>query len=734
MLRNALNRAYPIWLLAALSVSIDLWMFRAFHLGTDTHTFFDCFYQTYNNLFFHGELSGWAPYLGYGQPLAVYYLFQINPVDFLPMLAGWIFGVREVLILFKASIMLAHLIALFGMYLLADLLFKSRLVVLAVCAASLSLLHPLYLDYVHVVHFCSFCPLILYFTTAFLRDRRPVMLWLAGICFSFSSHYALIYWGLAMAVFAAVMVSVDWRGYWRSLFERSLANGLVFGLFILSLGAYAYLALTCLEGVTFARPGRDAESGKTLLPIFLGVKCKSGHEIGIFLRSLALGDGFFYAGLLPLFCFLWALLRVRSRLFAALVCSMAVLMWFALYGTFSLLMYYLPLVAKARYLYLGHYYVKLLLVAAMGLALESWWTEKRPLRTLLFCGLLTWFGTDFFLMYSSVPPTPEKILAYIGGHRRVFLTIAVYLALAAAAVLVAALRTRMEKGGWGGFAGALRVPLLAALVAGTAFDVSAYLYKARQGHKPMDYKDATLVHRLSWQAQRGGKFSQWRQYHALKDAWYFTAYDFAQYDPIFTKRQIMTYASGVYSMAGLRDKKDFQWHRVMGAGAPKLRLVTKALYAQNEAEAAFLIRESKDLYNTAVIQPVVGSPPLPEPAAGEAGKIVVTEFTANSLEARVVVNAGPGAWLLYADGFHPGWHANVNGATAPISRAYVGLKAIWLPQGGNEVFFRFRTAFMNVTTARALFSALFCLAILLWMLRLALPFRAAESTRAPDSN
>ena len=54
------------------------------------------------------------------------------------------------------------------------------------------------------------------------------------------------------------------------------------------------------------------------------------------------------------------------------------------------------------------------------------------------------------------------------------------------------------------------------------------------------------------------------------------------------------------------------------------------------------------------------------------------------------IEDGQGAWLVYADSFHPGWKATINGQAVPIYEANVAFKAVHLKQGKNIVRLVFR--------------------------------------------
>ncbi len=68
--------------------------------------------------------------------------------------------------------------------------------------------------------------------------------------------------------------------------------------------------------------------------------------------------------------------------------------------------------------------------------------------------------------------------------------------------------------------------------------------------------------------------------------------------------------------------------------------------------------------------------------------VVAFDFDAITVKIDVPQNETE-AWLMYADVWHPGWKATVNGRPATVERAFLAYKAVRLSGGGNVVEFRF---------------------------------------------
>ena len=84
---------------------------------------------------------------------------------------------------------------------------------------------------------------------------------------------------------------------------------------------------------------------------------------------------------------------------------------------------------------------------------------------------------------------------------------------------------------------------------------------------------------------------------------------------------------------------------------------------------------------------VGGTPP---PTGSGTGRVLQESETFSRYDARVeVTGTGPVAFLLRAT-YHPGWHAAVDGAPAPILRVIPDMMAILVPPGRHHLTFRFR--------------------------------------------
>lgn len=89
----------------------------------------------------------------------------------------------------------------------------------------------------------------------------------------------------------------------------------------------------------------------------------------------------------------------------------------------------------------------------------------------------------------------------------------------------------------------------------------------------------------------------------------------------------------------------------------------------------------------------------------------VDRFTANRLDVTVTMPDSTAGWLYYADAFHPGWKAEVNGAPVEVHRANLAYKAVRLVPGQNRVTFRFRIPWVRLIQVFAAMEAMAWIAL-----------------------
>lgn len=211
---------------------------------------------------------------------------------------------------------------------------------------------------------------------------------------------------------------------------------------------------------------------------------------------------------------------------------------------------------------------------------------------------------------------------------------------------------------------------------------------------------------------------------------YTNAYGFLQADPCVSQFKTHFTSKQVARFLGLQEHPDPDSDRMIGCGSPKLRLVPQAALAGNSDEAADLIKELPDLSDTVVVVNKTGEDPFSKFPAGGKGsgseRIAVKEFRANAIAIDLV--SKDKAWLVYADAFHPGWQAFLNGRKVPVYEAYLGFKAVPVPAGASEV----RMVFQN--GLGGLMSSLICafglfFGVMLVLMLVKLPWAEGKSER-----
>jgi hypothetical protein len=133
----------------------------------------------------------------------------------------------------------------------------------------------------------------------------------------------------------------------------------------------------------------------------------------------------------------------------------------------------------------------------------------------------------------------------------------------------------------------------------------------------------------------------------------------------------------------------------LGCDLPKIRVTQTAHFVETQEEAASWIqsplRKNQDIVivGASTAQNVKAnsrSAPVP---MDQAESLDVVRFTNDQIDIKVEAGPHSGKWLYYADAFHPGWKAWVNGRKTEIFRANMAFKAIPLAEGHNLIELKF---------------------------------------------
>ncbi len=133
------------------------------------------------------------------------------------------------------------------------------------------------------------------------------------------------------------------------------------------------------------------------------------------------------------------------------------------------------------------------------------------------------------------------------------------------------------------------------------------------------------------------------------------------------------------------------------AGLPRARLVGGATVKSDAEAVPYMLSDAFD-----PVREVVLAEPSPVALDGSAPVGSVTWRTRTPNELSLSVDTERPALLVIADNWFPAWHATVDGAEAPVLRAYHTLRAVPVPAGQHEVVMRYRSG----TVARSLWVTL----------------------------
>jgi len=703
--------------LAGAVVLINLpYLSSRFVPGHDAGYIFGIFSYFYNNLLAAHELPLWMAYGTYGIPSGVFQVDFLSASSHFFMALGALFHVRDAHLMFVLSILGEQLLFLLGIYLLSRRLFADRLTVLMVgFAAVCSVLW--YWQLFFNFRMQHLIPLALYFLLRFTEERRPEFFWLTGVTLWLGAlgcpPYVYPLLALAVGAFAIGLGSAFWRAL-PSLFGRSWRNAAALGTFVLAGAAVTLLLHQALDGIKILTPDRDSDSGRVLLQQFLVYGGTTPPGIfGSFLGFLPTFSGggvdqelTHYIGILPLAGLPLAVLRCRNRTFVALALMAAAMLLLSLGGTFACLAYRFPLMTYFRHVGYVTSIAKVALLLAGGFGIDELlralaagprWDRRTRFGALAALGIVLWILLD----------------AQIGGRK-----LATLLVMAKGGslvledwqeVLAAALRVLVYGGAaalvlWPARAGGdgsafasptLRKALLAvALVDGLIYQ-SQIVARMPRCDEPPPLPAGTMTYRERRGEPLDPRLESWiKRWEDPKN--YGAGYQIAfcamyQLDPAkpLAREDWLARAP-----AELRNTQDLALRKalptLLGVTAPKLRLVSRAVHVDSAEEAARAVAGRESFESLIVLR---GAPADLRAAAGEEaradGEVRVREFSANRLLAEVTRPAGAPAWLLYADAFHPGWRASVNGQAAPVVEANLAFKAVRVPGGTSTVCFSY---------------------------------------------
>lgn len=704
-------------LLAAVLAAINLpYLGNGFLPGHDAKYLFGIFSSFYNHAVVEHDLPRWMAYGTFGIKGAGLQAAFLSPCSYLGMLGGALVGARDALTVFTLSMIGEQMLFLLGIHLLSRRLFKDRLTPLIIGFAAVCGI-VWYWQVSFNFRLLYLVPLEIYFLFRFSDERRPEFFWLSALTLLFGGLGCPPYfYPLQALVLLAVCLGLG-RGFREavpSLASRSWRNGAAFGLCVLTAAAIGLTLHEALDGIRLASPGRDSQTGRVTLQSFLTYGGVSGRGVlaGLLGDLPDFGHGVdreltHFIGLLPLAGLPVALARCRSPQFRSLMIPAVLLLLFSLGGTFAAVVFRLPLMGLYRHVGAVTPLATLLLLLASGFGVDALlssvsaglaWDRRTRLGALGVLALALWAMLDVQLGGERIVTAMSafSVAGFQSGAVKSALAVVLRLLayLAAGAVVLWPSRT-VALGGCCPPAAARKM-LLAALVLDGLLFQALVISRMPRTTDPLPFPAGELpYHERRSDARDAATEERLRQ-------WRSAGGDGAEYHLAICSAFRIDPATGAdrqdWSSRPVWELKEARWRihpdpllpSILGVTAPKLRLFSSAIYADSP-EAATRQVSRVDLSESQVV--LEGVPPERRftGAAGAAslGSIRVKEFSAN----RVVVavdspHDGP-VWLAYADSFQSGWSATVNGAPAPIAKAFLAFKAVRLEKGGSTVVFVF---------------------------------------------
>ncbi len=675
------------------------------------------FHAYYNDFFLYGDLVRWIPYGNYGFPPAFHQLGSLTPASYLSILLGKLFGVQNFMHAFKFSMFLEELAFLGGLYKLSKLFFRHRTTLLFVALCALA-------GTVWIVQIpwnfriAYLLPWVLYFLIRFFQKKGSRYLWLSGTVSAvsilgvppyFAFLHSLIY------LFFFIFLWLRYRPGASSFRLTRRSDWLCLAGFLVFLAALGYMAFTMFDGIVHFVFHRDPKTMMNSAETFVNYGPHPGFSklLGLFFPYLGGKDSLtnitHYTGLFSLLFLLYALVKARGSFFAPVLFLLAFMICFSASDTTFIpraLYELFPPIRFFRYTGATGALIRLFLVLSAGFGVDQFLEDlkKTPAdggagrKRFFFCflglmGLILWLdfrNADGKLFAREWPEFTSfsRILLGLGG-------------------LVLSLRWGL-KARHAGFL----ILLLSAL------EMLSY-QNLVQNHWPFNYpwikQEAVRVHHYEYQPERKIWENEDPRFLAANEVsqagnqrMALETFSYLQFDPCIPLIYHNSYwIKGVDELLKLRwplfknapdlergpelpafmaDGQTPLFLKTFGCQVPKLRLVTDVKMAANPEEAHALASSTPDLSETPVISdyPQTNFPASP-PGANPAGEISVKFFSFNELAAEVNVIPPGGAWLYYADAYHPGWKAWINGKRVPVARANLGFKALRLEAGRQNV-------------------------------------------------
>ncbi len=728
--RRRLNIDLALLALLLLAIN-ELYRGDRFLPLQETAQAFQGFHYFYSHFYHVGEMPRWSLYGTFGAPSGFWQLLVLTPASYVCIVLGRLLQVENVLALFKLSITLEQFILLLGLYKLGRLLYERRAPVFLVCAGvvgSLVWCTEIW-SYFRVYYLL---PLMLYFAISFFIRKRPRYLWFAGATVILSlvgnPLYYVFLWLVLLGVTALVLTAKD-RTVWSSLTERSLSNLVPLVGFLLLAAAYVAFLRYSLTHTEVASDGFDSLMGK--MPVLASTAKIEKLNLRGFLRmfvfswsvhtnwSQALQNAV-YVGLLPFLLVVYAIGKVRDARFYALAIAALLLIWLSMDHASSWWVSHVS--GLSLLLHPGRVYgmARILILLCAGFGLEQLLRNGKG-RHVLYTGLALMFLTDLLsdklvltsldlpINFGRMSRLGRSIWFLVFWSRTAFYALMAGCGIASVVTVKAISAWRKRRGRSPAPSGqALRRFAAVGIIAFYVLDVFLFQIVVTYSAPPVALTpdrnpEAIEVGRLRFPDGKEHKPTDERSWHAI---WLMSAvlkpytrnemtYSFAEYDASRGYSDVLLWPAGPRRLFEARARVpdyDPPFARVLGWSGSKFRLMTNPVFVNSAEEGAEIIRTTKALDEVLILRGMTTRPRTPGgslPSSESRGKVEVRRATANEVTVETHVTTDEPTWLVYADAFHPGWRATVNGEETPIAEAYLAFKAVPVSKGKSVVRFTF---------------------------------------------
>ncbi|MDR3640568.1 MAG: YfhO family protein [Humidesulfovibrio sp.] len=677
----------------------------------DSFQAYSAFNYAYGNFLSAGEFPQWFPHAAYGSPAEVYMTTFLGPFQVLMILLAAPLRVANAWLLFCGATFAECAVYVACAYLLGKSLYKSEEAASAVATwTALTLYWNVQVFWPHRA--LVYIPLMLLFTLRFHRsgDLRELVRIGLVLCISVlgNNAYTGPLYVLLVCVFFAALCLLDRKNGFARLARPGTGALVEFGLLLLLGGLYLFLIHKAFDGAAFAAPDRDPVTGATSLRVFLTYGGSAIEKLPDFVigRSGCHMQFFFYLGVSATGLALYALRRVRGGVFAALAATSLFLLLLSLgpFGGVAYAAYWFPGMNRFRHLSYLLPMLRLLLLIIAGYGLDHVLEKPRERAAdafvwLMFGALGILAAKDFWLGWNGLLPEFGFLL------------------LLAVRVGYGVLHARWPRraGACLGFALALAVALELGVANHQLLRAAGSFYSVAERRAVGGRLDAYLVQPQPFQAGREASLPL--DSRALFDL--YTRQAVNNYTTTqFVDQDFCAPAVRIdYAMPGVLELLERAAPGAL-ARTNEERDVVKALgfVYWRQALAQQWFREAVGCGG--------GRLALETPQGARRDVASgVRHFSANRLVADV--NAGPeGGMLFYADAYHPGWRAWVDGLPATVERAHGAFKSVAVPPGAHRVAFAFFNPWRE--WARRLLAVVATL-VVVWLLLAAVRSRPSHS-------